>query len=84
MHDQYALRLNNFRRRLEWNFGQNFKLILVIVDQGIYCETTLRLISSDLTDGKFNIGSGDGLALSDNMPLPVSLLTQTYVAIWRY
>ena len=31
-----------------------------------------------------NIGSGNGLVLSGNKPLPEPMLTQIYVAIWRH
>ena len=35
----------------------------------------------DLSDGKSNIGSGNGLVPSGNKPLPEPMLTQIYVAI---
>ena len=31
-----------------------------------------------------NIGSGNGLVLLGNKPLPESMLTQIYVAKWRH
>ena len=33
---------------------------------------------------KVNIGSGDGLVLLGNKPLPEPMLTQIYVAKWRH
>ena len=31
-----------------------------------------------------NIGSGKGLVLSGSKPLPETMLTQIYIAIWRH
>ena len=38
----------------------------------------------DLTDGKSNNGSGNGLVPSSNKLLPEPMLTQISVAIWRH
>ena len=60
--------------KFQWNFKLViFKLILLIDDLGIYCETALEWMSKNLTDDKFNIGSG-------NEPM----LTKIFAAIWRH
>ena len=38
----------------------------------------------DFSDGKSNIGSGDGLVPPGNKPLPDSMLTQMYVTLLRH
>ena len=60
-----------------------FKLILVFVGWSNSSYIALRLMSLDLTD-KSNIGSGNGLVLPGNKPLPEPMLTQIYVAIWHH
>ena len=47
---------------------------------GISCEIVLRWMLLDLTDNQVNIGSGNGLVLSGNKPLPEPMLTQICVA----
>ena len=42
----------------------------------------LRWMPLDLTDDV--IGSGNGLVLSGNKPLPEPMLTQIFVAKWRH
>ena len=62
--------------RLQFNFRYViFKLTLVNSGLCIPYEIALRWIPLDLTDDKFNIGSG-------NKPLPEPMLTQMYVAKW--
>ena len=42
-------------------------------------------MSVDFTDDQtVNIGSGNGLVLSGNKPLPEPMLTQIFDAIWRH
>ena len=69
------------------------------VNQGLWCQMAslgcgrfeynfrqviFKLTLVDLNWWKINIGSGNGLVPSDNKPLPVPMLTQFYVAIWRH
>ena len=37
-----------------------------------------------LDSWEVNIGSGDGLVLSGDKPLPEPMLTQFFVTIWRH
>ena len=39
-------------------------------------------MSLNLTDDEVDTGSGNGLVLSSNKPLPEPMLAQIYVAIW--
>ena len=59
-----------------WNFRYIiFNRILVIDGWGISCEMSLDWWS-------VNIGSGNGLVLSGNKPLPEPVLTEISVAMW--
>ena len=60
------------------------KQILEIDDWGIFCEIALIWMSLDFTDNQVNIGSGNGLVLSGNKPLPGPMLIQIFVTIWRH
>ena len=44
---------------------------------------SLTWMLQDFIDKTVNIGSGNGLVLSGNKPLPVSMLTKIYVAMWH-
>ena len=54
--------------------------------RGISCEIALIWMSLDFTDEWWpvNIGSGNVFALSGNKPLPESMLTQIFIAIWYH
>ena len=49
----------------------------------IYCKISLRWMPQDLTDD-WNIGSGNGLVLSGEMPLPKPMQTQICIAIGKH
>ena len=71
--------------KFEWNLRHAIcKQILVIDDSGISCEIALIRMSLDFTDDQSGNGSGNGLVLSGNKPLPEPMLTQISVAIWRH
>ena len=63
--------------KFEWNFRYViFKQILLIDGSGISCEIALILNAKGLHWWSVNIGSGNGLVLSGNKPLPGPVLTQ--------
>ena len=59
-----------------------FQSIYKIVVCTIFCEITLVLCARHWR--LVNNGQGNGLALSGNKPLPVSMLAKSYDAIWGF
>ena len=52
------------------NFKHNLGIDILSIQENI----TQEWMPEDLVDGKFNIGSGDGLVLSGNKPSPAPVL----------
>ena len=68
----------------KWKKNTICNLIVLI---GIFrssCDVALRWMSQDIYWRLVNIGSGNGLIPSGNKPLPVKMLIQIAVAIWRH
>ena len=78
-----SLAPGKFERNLRYVIFQGN---LVIDGRGISCEIALIWMSVDFTDEwwSVNIGTGNGLVLSGNKPLPEPMLTQISDAIRRH
>ena len=76
-----GININSLTPRL---YGSSFKSIifkLLIQNSGVGTRCEIALTRTSLM--RINIGSGKGLVLSGNKPLPKLLLAQICVAIWR-